>query len=315
MTSMSGPIAKRRGFTLIELLVVIAIIAILAAILFPVFATARDKARQTACLSNTKQLGTAVLEYQQDYDECSPDSPNPWQQGNGWACMVYPYVKSKAVFICPSDSSGVSVACSYGYNANNVHWPGGICPGACASGAPSTGYQLSQYSAPGMTVLFFEVANCGAIGAGGNFDVSIPPYTVQGSAPYPDAHCSGPGTGCDGYSPAGRGLGNLEWELNGFNASSTTNVLQYATGYMLNSSTVPLTYGGSACCGNQLGFTGATGRHLGGSCFLMEDGHAKWLMPTRVSAGWSNTSAGSCGGGAAAANTSCTTVSATFSIN
>ena len=61
---------RRKGFTLIELLVVIAIIAILAAILFPVFAKAREKARQTSCLSNTKQLCLAALQYAQDFDEC-----------------------------------------------------------------------------------------------------------------------------------------------------------------------------------------------------------------------------------------------------
>jgi prepilin-type N-terminal cleavage/methylation domain-containing protein/prepilin-type processing-associated H-X9-DG protein len=69
-----GSKTSRRGFTLIELLVVIAIIAILAAILFPVFARAREKARQTSCLSNTKQLGLAILQYVQDYDETYPDS-------------------------------------------------------------------------------------------------------------------------------------------------------------------------------------------------------------------------------------------------
>ncbi|MEN6404264.1 MAG: prepilin-type N-terminal cleavage/methylation domain-containing protein, partial [Armatimonadia bacterium] len=62
----------KRGFTLIELLVVIAIIAILAAILFPVFAKAREKARQTSCLNNCKQLGTAIVQYCQDYDERMP---------------------------------------------------------------------------------------------------------------------------------------------------------------------------------------------------------------------------------------------------
>ena len=67
---------RKRGFTLIELLVVIAIIAILAAILFPVFAQAREKARQTACLSNAKQIGTAVMLYAQDYDESFPVQPN-----------------------------------------------------------------------------------------------------------------------------------------------------------------------------------------------------------------------------------------------
>ncbi|MFA0757161.1 MAG: hypothetical protein YPKNTGVA_002694 [Candidatus Fervidibacter sp.] len=71
MVSYFG-VAGRKGFTLIELLVVIAIIAILAAILFPVFSQARDKARQTTCLSNAKQVGLAVMQYQQDYNELYP---------------------------------------------------------------------------------------------------------------------------------------------------------------------------------------------------------------------------------------------------
>jgi len=93
---------KRTGFTLIELLVVIAIIAILAAILFPVFAKAREKARQTSCLSNNKQLGLAFIQYVQDYDERYPGTP---AYGDGWAGLIYPYVKSTGVYNCPDDSS------------------------------------------------------------------------------------------------------------------------------------------------------------------------------------------------------------------
>ena len=94
---------RRSGFTLIELLVVIAIIAILAAILFPVFAQARAKARQTACLSNGKQLGLGKVQYVQDYDGVYP----PAQQAVGtdtysWPTMVYSYVKNADVFVCPS---------------------------------------------------------------------------------------------------------------------------------------------------------------------------------------------------------------------
>ena len=98
---------RNHGFTLIELLVVIAIIAILAAILFPVFAQAREKARAASCLSNTKQLGLALMMYAQDYDENFVGSysfPNGW--GNCpryiWADMVQPYIKNVQLFTCPS---------------------------------------------------------------------------------------------------------------------------------------------------------------------------------------------------------------------
>jgi prepilin-type N-terminal cleavage/methylation domain-containing protein/prepilin-type processing-associated H-X9-DG protein len=141
------PGGTRAGFTLIELLVVIAIIAILAAILFPVFAQARDKARQTACLSNTKQIGTALALYVQDYDETLPlGGYNPeastGNRGSRWYRDVYPYVKSVAVFGCPSRTGrgnnkdwtpvlvqgsatwppGPDSAGGYGANVNLMFW-------------------------------------------------------------------------------------------------------------------------------------------------------------------------------------------------
>src|SRR5579871_5464664 len=106
--------AVRRGFTLIELLVVIAIIAILAAILFPVFAQAREKARQTSCLSNTKQMSLAVLQYIQDYDENYPMGvQNDWN--NSWPVLVQPYVKSIQVFRCPDDGNNTQPAWTDGW--------------------------------------------------------------------------------------------------------------------------------------------------------------------------------------------------------
>jgi prepilin-type N-terminal cleavage/methylation domain-containing protein/prepilin-type processing-associated H-X9-DG protein len=123
--------SSRRGFTLIELLVVIAIIAILAAILFPVFAKAREKARQSSCASNLKQIGLATLQYMQDYDGVTPLSTNAaWQEirsgcctGGGWSSnkrgvgvttaptmvkndfvwmRLDPYIKNSQVWVCPS---------------------------------------------------------------------------------------------------------------------------------------------------------------------------------------------------------------------
>jgi len=94
----------QRGFTLIELLVVIAIIAILAAILFPVFAKAREKARQISCVSNTKQLGLGVQMYVQDYDGTYPvmSSPSSTSPRRRWPDHVYPYVRNEQLFLCPS---------------------------------------------------------------------------------------------------------------------------------------------------------------------------------------------------------------------
>jgi prepilin-type N-terminal cleavage/methylation domain-containing protein/prepilin-type processing-associated H-X9-DG protein len=138
--------AARPGFTLIELLVVIAIIAILAAILFPVFAQAREKARQTSCLSNLKQLGLAFRMYMQDYDGIFParaggvnnltaspfvgapaDTFSPWGH---WTCgqvvtvtnpcrieegAIMPYVKNVGIFQCPSDLNGRTKRLSYSF--------------------------------------------------------------------------------------------------------------------------------------------------------------------------------------------------------
>jgi len=102
---------KRRGFTLIELLVVIAIIAILAAILFPVFAQAREKARQASCLSNFKQIGLGVMMYVQDWDETYPNNRLAQLPGGAecgqkmitWKTATLPYVKNFEVYRCPSN--------------------------------------------------------------------------------------------------------------------------------------------------------------------------------------------------------------------
>ncbi len=98
----------KRGFTLVELLVVMAVIAILAAILFPVFSQVREKARQTQCLSNSRQLGLAVQFYTQDWDEKTPTVRMMWMHGltgNSWIDLVQPYVRTRLLHRCPSDNS------------------------------------------------------------------------------------------------------------------------------------------------------------------------------------------------------------------
>jgi len=131
----------RKGFTLIELLVVIAIIAILAAILFPVFAKAREKARQASCLSNAKQLALAVLQYAQDYDEKMPmgrHQSNPTNAWQGWDVLVMPYCKNVQIFKCPSDprsATAPAYVCSYGVTCDAaVSAMGGINTGQAIGG-------------------------------------------------------------------------------------------------------------------------------------------------------------------------------------
>jgi prepilin-type N-terminal cleavage/methylation domain-containing protein len=126
--------AENRGFTLIELLVVIAIIAILAAILFPVFAQAREKARAISCLSNTKELGLAVLMYNQDYDETYPAGLQTQWWECSWYWLTQPYIKNVQILRCPDDSSTQADTATYGtwagprmsYGANGYsRWDGG----------------------------------------------------------------------------------------------------------------------------------------------------------------------------------------------
>lgn len=151
-----GIVKQSKGFTLIELLVVIAIIAILAAILFPVFARARENARRTSCLSNVKQLGLAYMQYTQDYDEKYPiisygDGeqiiyPNGVSSTNNWAMRIFPYVKSVQIYNCPSNTStpwqgGTSSATSASphivysssYGASSALFTNGVVPVSIAA--------------------------------------------------------------------------------------------------------------------------------------------------------------------------------------
>jgi prepilin-type N-terminal cleavage/methylation domain-containing protein/prepilin-type processing-associated H-X9-DG protein len=182
--------SRRSGFTLIELLVVIAIIAILAAILFPVFAQARERARLSACVSNMRQLGTALMMYVQDYDETYPyirfhaPGAGNWQAalpGKGtyvWRNAIAPYLKSIDVFACPSNPNSRGIPGTPGTNppkpgANAEGWevePGQRMPisyamNGCAAtwypadtkeGQSSPPIRLAQVVRPADTLIIAE---------------------------------------------------------------------------------------------------------------------------------------------------------------
>ncbi len=128
----------RRAFTLIELLVVIAIIAILAAILFPVFAQAREKARQISCLSNVKQISLGMMMYIADHDECFVNVTGTYR----WYVPLYPYVKNAGVFQCPSNSDQTNPYTDY-----------------VLSGLFAHGTHQSAFSKPSETIMIAERAD------------------------------------------------------------------------------------------------------------------------------------------------------------
>lgn len=141
MNTHRGMGRTRIGFTLIELLVVIAIIAILAAILFPVFQKVRENARRTACLSNEKQIGLAEIQYTQDSDEAFPAVAYCGQ----WASPIFAYLKSANVFKCPDDSAADPHEVTYSANIVMQSYYG-----------TTRGLNLSQCTAPASTVLLLE---------------------------------------------------------------------------------------------------------------------------------------------------------------
>ncbi len=151
--------SRRRGFTLIELLVVIAIIAILAAILFPVFAKAREKARQNSCLSNVKQAMLALMQYAQDYDERYVQTiisknaidSSYWTYGS-WPPTVEPYIKNKQIWICPSNMDQFKDGFASTYVVN----PAGYTPFDYGVMGRFGAKAMAQIDQPATTIMFCE---------------------------------------------------------------------------------------------------------------------------------------------------------------
>lgn len=260
--NIARPAPRRsfQGFTLIELLVVIAIIAILAAILFPVFQKVRENARRAACLSNEKQIGLGVIQYQQDADEKNPGGLNGYGGGSGWAGQIYPFVKSVGVFQCPDDSARGPASASYALNANTSKASPACGPGVDCCVLTADSASIAQYNAPSNTVLVFEVTQS----YGYDVSTEILPKPI-GSASY----CGG--------SPSGAGIGG-QYDPNGYNGTDKGRTpgdgfMHYATGLLNGLAT------------NNGAYNKIEGRHAPGSNYVMADGHAKYLLPQTVSPG------------------------------
>ena len=284
---------KRRAFTLIELLVVIAILGLLAALLFPVFAHVRENGRRTACLSNERQLGMAVMQYVADNGEQFPSEGGALARpGDSWVSQCYPYLKTSPNFKCPDDSTaaydsgaGIYIPDSYGLSSDVLEQ---------AHGGPTT--LLGEVAAPAKTVMLFEVVNDATA------TMSLAPSGINGSA------SGNGGDDCSGLGPSDA----LTFPCGtGFSINPPDPDPRYATGNI----------GGRLLNGSR----GSIARHGAGANYVACDGHAVWLRPEQVSGGHNQPVTGSrcgqddtspgCGQGIRAAGTANTKYALTFSIH
>jgi prepilin-type N-terminal cleavage/methylation domain-containing protein/prepilin-type processing-associated H-X9-DG protein len=254
-----------RGFTLIELLVVIDIIVVLSAILFPVFAQAREKARQITCASDMRQLGIGFLQYSTDWDETMPTGLDRPHAGNGWAGQIYPYIKSAGVYKCPDDpmiTQAPFTPVSFAYNENislDLSFFG-------SKGSDVKGH-IAGFTAPASTVMAFEITG-GQVNLSSADGDDASPHADSSNTLYGSMTTSGadylgvyaPGTAYDYRvnSAAGNATGPLFGERSQTGATSATR--------------------------SYSGYT-ARPRHGTGVNFLVLDGHVKWLDPNAVSTG------------------------------
>jgi prepilin-type N-terminal cleavage/methylation domain-containing protein/prepilin-type processing-associated H-X9-DG protein len=261
----------KKAFTLIELLVVIAIIAILAAILFPVFAQAREKARQSSCLSNTKQMGLGIMMYTQDYDETYPQAY--WYTNdvdgsagyNQWSGMIQPYVKNVGIFVCPSDPNKGIVPTNPGldlqaprisYVANSA-----VLPRKRRSADPANVASAASIDAPADVIVIGEMTNTLAC---------INDTSNAGTAGGAYVNKSHRSTNAFMNSASGgtwKGESAADFSLSAVYAATPTLAAQAFAACKAPG------YAGGAL---HIAYTQAD-RHTGGSCYTFADGHSKWM--------------------------------------
>lgn len=252
---------KRTAFTLTELLAVIGVVAVAAAIIFPVFAQARGKARQASCASNLRQLGVALLAYSQDYDEAKPialTSPgllnHRYPVNMGWAGRVFPYAKNVHVFRCPGDAGTDAAHAATGKTAFVVSYALNLNLALSS--------HLASLFAPSRTVLAFEVV-------GNRAQITDVAEGTSAGAPLPRQ-----------LSAVGNGTSGSIFDLTQVPPPMAPNggrLTLYATGLMDN-------YRDTSGAGDA-DYQDQRGRHSNGANFLAADGHVRWLSGKQVSAG------------------------------
>ena len=298
------PTEARSGFTLIELLVVIAIVSVIAAILFPVFASVRERGRRTACLSNERQLGIALMQYVADNEEHFPSGL--LAAGDRWCSQTYPYLKNAAVYQCPDASYSElylnEFPVGFGLSSNlGQHSPEVVDKKLVEH---ADGYGLGILTTASRTVLLFEINKGGVL--------------ISGAAKSLDGSVVGD-AGEDGSAQSdGKGgtLSDATYPL----TTSVFGLPEYATGNVGGRLLNGATKNGKVLDRNR----GSVPQHQGGANYVACDGHAVWLRPESVSGGQSQPVGGtgcgqdelspSCGGTNMAAGTGNGKYVLTFSV-